>query len=50
LRKQGNVVDEKRIELRERLLANKKKREIEKLKQRGEYQEEKRTALDRFKV
>ncbi|KAJ3309827.1 Small subunit (SSU) processome component [Boothiomyces sp. JEL0838] len=48
LRKQGNVVDQKRIDLKEKLEKQKKEREIERKKQKGEYTEPKRTALDRF--
>jgi U3 small nucleolar RNA-associated protein 7 len=48
LRKQSNVIDEKKIELREKLERVKKEREIERQKARGEYLEPKKTALDRF--
>jgi hypothetical protein len=48
LRKHANVVDEKRIELRERLEKEKKDREIARQKERGEYVEPERSALDRF--
>ncbi|KAI8916747.1 NUC141 domain-containing protein [Powellomyces hirtus] len=49
LRKQSNVVDERRNEVRERLEKEKKEREQDRKRARGEGDEEKpRTALDRF--
>lgn len=48
LRKQGNVVDEKRIELKERLDEAQRKRQDIKKKEEGTYTEKPKTALDRF--
>jgi hypothetical protein len=49
LRKQSNVVDEKRIEVKDRLEKQIKDRERERKRRRGEtIEEEKKTALDRF--
>lgn len=48
LRKQGNVVDEKRIELKEKLEKSQKERQDARDKANGVYVEKSKTALDRF--
>lgn len=52
LRKQANVVDERRQEVKERIEKTKQEKQEARLKQRGEWkQEEKKvSALDRFRV
>lgn len=50
LRKQANVVDEKRIELKDKLDKAQKERDEVRKKANGEWEEKPRVALDRFRV
>lgn len=48
LRKQQNVVDEKRVAVKEMIIKERREREVEILKESGEYKEVGYSALDRF--